>query len=53
MHVDEGATLQDILDELGIKHRVVISVNGVHESDKSRPLNDGDEVKIFSSISGG
>lgn len=53
MHVDEGTTLQDLLDELGIKRRVVISVNGVQNSDKSHPLNDGDEVKIFSSISGG
>jgi sulfur carrier protein ThiS len=53
MHVNEGTTLQDLLDELDIKRRVVISINGVQDSDKSRPLNDGDDVKIFSSISGG
>ena len=53
MHVYEGTTLQDLLDELDIKRRVVISINGVQDSDKSRPLNDGDDVKIFSSISGG
>ena len=49
----EGVTLADLLDELDISHRVVISVNGDHETDRSRKLLDGDEVKIFSSISGG
>ena len=49
----EGATLADLLDELGIERRVMISVNDTHESDKSRQLQDGDEVKIFSSVSGG
>ena len=53
LQLDEGATLADLLDELEVKHRVVISVNGVHESDKSRQLRDGDAVKIFSSVSGG
>jgi thiamine biosynthesis protein ThiS len=53
MRLDEGATLADILDELGIERRVVISVNDVQETDKSHTLNDGDEVKIFSSVSGG
>ena len=51
--LDEGATLADLLNELGIKLKVVISVNGVQESDKSRQLRDGDDVKIFSSVSGG
>jgi sulfur carrier protein ThiS len=49
----EGATLADLLDELGIERRVVISVNGAHESDKSRRLYHGDVIKIFSSVSGG
>ena len=53
LQLDEGATLADLLNELDIKRRVVISVNGVHESDKSRQLRDGDAVKIFSSVSGG
>ena len=53
MEVAEGTTLQDILDALDINRRVVISVNDVQESDKSRQLQDSDEVKIFSSISGG
>ena len=53
LHLDDGATLADILQELDITRRVVISVNGAHETDFSRKMFDGDEVKIFSSISGG
>jgi thiamine biosynthesis protein ThiS len=53
LQLNEGATLADLLNKLDIKRRVVISVNGVHESDKSRQLRDGDAVKIFSSVSGG
>ena len=53
MQLDEGATLADLLDELGINLKVVISVNGDHEPDKSRQLRDGDHVRIFSAISGG
>jgi thiamine biosynthesis protein ThiS len=53
MQIAEGTTLKDLLDELGIERRVVISVNEVQETDKQRRLKDGDKVKIFSSISGG
>jgi len=53
MQLDEGATLADLLDELGINLKVVISVNGDHEPDKSRQLRDGDYVRVFSAISGG
>ena len=51
--MDKDATLADLLKQLGLNRRVVISVNGAHESERSRQLQDGDEVKIFSSISGG
>ena len=47
------ATLTDLLDQLGINRRVVISVNETHEADKTRSLQDGDFVRIFSSVSGG
>ena len=53
LHLDEGATLADLLAELGVKRKVVISVNGVQETDKSRSLCDGDKVRFFSSVSGG
>jgi sulfur carrier protein ThiS len=51
--MEEGDTIGDLLAALGISRRVVISVNGDHETDHSRKLLDGDEIKIFSSISGG
>lgn len=51
--MDKDATLADLLKELDITHRVVISVNDAHEAEMSRQLQDGDEIKIFSSISGG
>ena len=53
MQLDEGATLADLLNELGINLKVVISVNGDHEPDKSLQLRNGDHVRIFSAISGG
>jgi thiamine biosynthesis protein ThiS len=51
--MEKNASLAELLNELDITRRVVISVNGVHESDMSRQLRDGDQVKIFSSVSGG
>jgi sulfur carrier protein ThiS len=53
LQLDEGTTLADLLEELDIKRRVVMSVNGDHEPDLSRRLRDGDQVMITSSISGG
>ena len=53
LQVKDGAILQDLLDRLDITRKVVISVNEEHESDVSRRLQDGDQIKIFSSISGG
>jgi sulfur carrier protein ThiS len=53
IQLEEAITLGDLLAEFDITRRVVISVNGEHETDHKRELHDGDEVKIFSSISGG
>jgi len=53
LQLNDGASLQDLLDEFNITRKVTISVNETHESDMSRQLQDGDQVKIFSSISGG
>lgn len=52
-HLEDGTTLQDVLDKLGISRRVVISVNGTHETDRFRELQNGDVIKLFSSVSGG
>jgi thiamine biosynthesis protein ThiS len=53
LQLDDGTTLADLLKQLDIQRRVVISINGVHITDETHPLKDGDAVKIFSSISGG
>ena len=53
LQMKDDASLADLLDELDITRKVVVSVNDAHESDMSRQLQDGDEVKIFSSVSGG
>jgi sulfur carrier protein ThiS len=53
VRLDDGASLQDLLDKFEIRQKVVISLNGALELDRSRQLQDGDQVKIFSSISGG
>jgi sulfur carrier protein ThiS len=53
MHLEDGSSINDILIKLDIKRKVVISVNGEQVSDRHYQLNDGDEVKLFSSISGG
>lgn len=53
LHLNDGAVLADLLEELDITSRVVISVNEAHEPDLSRRLQNGDKVRIFSSVSGG
>ena len=53
LQMKEDASLADLLVELDISRKVVVSVNEVHEADMSRQLQDGDKVKIFSSVSGG
>ena len=53
LNLEEEITLADLLDGLGIQRKVVVSVNGAYESDRSRQLHDGDNVKIFTAVSGG
>ena len=53
LQLEEGATIDSILKELDIQRRVVVSVNDEYEPDISRQLRDGDQIKIFSSVSGG
>ena len=53
LHLKSGASLQDLLEELGITRKVVISVNDEQEMDTSRLLQNGDKIKMFSSIHGG
>ncbi|MEE8355811.1 MAG: MoaD/ThiS family protein, partial [Anaerolineales bacterium] len=53
MHLNEGATLKDLLQELKITRKVAISVDDIQETDHTRQLVDGERVKIFSSVGGG
>lgn len=53
LNLEQGSTIADLLKELGIELKVIISVNDIQETDHSSQLSDGDEVKIFSSVSGG
>jgi len=53
IQLNEGSTLKDLLSELNINQRVAISVNNLQERNRSFKLEDGDKVKIFTSIGGG
>ncbi len=53
IQLNEGSSLKDLLTELDINRRVAISVNNLQERNRSYKLEDGDEVKIFTSIGGG
>ena len=49
-----GSTVGHLLDHLGIVRRVqLITVNGAPETDRTRPLHDGDRVHIFPFVVGG
>ena len=53
LQLEMGTTLTDIIELFEIKRSIVIGVNGAYERDHSRPVQDGDEVTIFSAVSGG
>jgi Sulfur transfer protein involved in thiamine biosynthesis len=48
-----NSTIADMLDELKIKQKVVVAVNGDEEKGLDHVLSDGDEVLVFSLVSGG
>ena len=49
----DESTIADLLDHLKIKRRVVVSVNGEEEKGMEYVLSEGDEVLVFTVISGG
>jgi len=51
--LDDGATVGDLLAQLGIQRRVIVSLNGDHEPEETYVLQDGDEVAIYTVIGGG
>ena len=51
--IKDGSSISDLLNFLKIKRRVVVSVNGDEEKGLDFILCEGDEVLIFTVISGG
>ena len=51
--LNNDSTIADMLNKLKIKRRVVVAVNGDEEKGLDHVLSDGDEVLIFTVISGG
>ncbi len=49
----DGAAVDDLLAQLNIAWRVVVAVNDEVEVDKTHPLTHGDNVAVFTMVSGG
>jgi len=53
MTLTNDSTIADMLDKLKIKRKVIVAVNGDEEKGLEHVLNDGDEVLVFTVVSGG
>ena len=53
LEFEDTLTFKDLTEKLGIRRRVNFAVNGEHDLDDNHVLNDGDEVLVFSTVSGG
>jgi len=54
VELPEGATVDDLVEHLGIVRRIkILTINGERESDRCRPLQEGDNVRIFPFVVGG
>ena len=51
--LNNDSTITDMLDKLQIKRKVVVAVNGDEEKGLDHVLIDGDEVLVFTVVSGG
>ena len=49
----DESTIADLLSHLKIKRRVIVAVNGDEENGLEYVLSEGDEVLVFTVISGG
>ena len=49
----DESTIADLLSNLRIKRRVIVAVNGDEEKGLEYVLSEGDEVLVFTVISGG
>ena len=48
-----GSSIEDLLEKLQIRRKVVVAVNGDEEKGLDYVLCDGDEVLVFTVVSGG
>ena len=53
LEFEDTLTFKDLTEKLWIRCRVNFAVNGEHDLDDTHVLNDGDEVLVFSTVSGG
>ena len=53
LNLKDESTIADLLSHLKIKRRVIVAVNGDEEKGLEYNLSDGDDVLIFTVISGG
>ena len=53
MTLTNDSTIADMLDKLKIKRKVIVAVNGDEEKGLEHVLSDGDEVLVFTIVSGG
>ena len=53
LEFEDTLMFKDLTEKLGIRRRVNFAVNGEHDLDETHVLNDGDEVLVFSTVSGG
>ena len=53
IELENGTTVGDLLNEVGIDRRVVVAVNDEEQKDKTHVLQDGDQVAIYTVIGGG
>ena len=53
IEMNNDSTIADMLDKLNIKRKVVVAVNGDEEKGLDHVLSDGDEVLVFTVVSGG
>ena len=51
--LNDESTIADLLAHLKIKRRVIVAVNGDEEKGMEHVLSEGDEVLVFTVISGG
>ncbi len=49
----DGSTVAELLNELNIRRKVIVAVNEDEEKELEHVLVDGDEVLVFTVISGG